>query len=102
VVNYEKGEAQRIGAKLHKNSGRGKMQKADATWNEFIVDFKHFSKSFSLSQSVWAKICTDTLKTDRTKNPALMLVIGEGNKKVRLAVIEWEVFEELRSNGNNS
>jgi hypothetical protein len=31
-----------------------------------------------------------------------MLVIGEGNKKVRLAVIEWEVFEELRNNGNNS
>ena len=63
---------------------------------------KEYSKSFSISQDNWAKIVTDTLKVDRSKNPALMLVIGEGNKKVRLAVIEWEVFEELRNNGNNS
>jgi hypothetical protein len=43
------------------------------------------------------------MKVDRKKNPALMVVLGEGNKKVRLAIIEWEVFEQLReSNGNNS
>jgi hypothetical protein len=24
--------------------------------------------------------------------------VGEGNKKVRLAIIEWEVFEQLRDN----
>jgi hypothetical protein len=69
---------------------------------DFVVDVKEYSKSFSISQDNWAKIVTDTLKVDRSKNPALMLVIGEGNKKVRLAVIEWEVFEELRNNGNNS
>lgn len=43
------------------------------------------------------------MRVDRKKNPALMVVLGEGNKKVRLAIIEWQVFEQLReSNGNNS
>ncbi len=56
-----------------------------------------------MSQDSWAKIVSDTMKVDRKKNPALMVVLGEGNKKVRLAIIEWQVFEQLReSNGNNS
>jgi hypothetical protein len=25
-----------------------------------------------------------------------MIVLGSGHKKVRLAIIEWEVFEQLR------
>jgi hypothetical protein len=35
----ERGEAKRDGAKLHKNSGRN-TTKGDATWNEFVVDYK--------------------------------------------------------------
>ena len=97
----ERAELKKAGLKAHKNSGRGAV-KADGSDDEFVVDVKEYSKSFSISQDNWAKIVTDTLKVDRAKNPALMLVIGEGNKKVRLAVIEWEVFEELRNNGNNS
>ena len=32
-----------------------------------------------------------------------MIVLGEGNKKIRLAIIEWEVFEQLRDgNGKHS
>jgi hypothetical protein len=38
----------------------------------------------------------DTMSVDRSKDPALMVVLGEGTKKVRLAIIEWEVFEQLR------
>jgi hypothetical protein len=97
----EKSELKRAGLKAHKNSVRGAL-KADGSDDQFVVDVKEYSKSFSISQDNWAKIVTDTLKVDRAKNPALMLVIGDGNKKVRLAVIEWQVFEELRNNGNDS
>jgi hypothetical protein len=46
----ERGEAKRDGAKQQKNSGRGKIQKGDATWNGFVVDYKEYSKSISISQ----------------------------------------------------
>jgi hypothetical protein len=95
----EKSELKRIGAKPHKNSGRG-MKKADGTLDNFIVDVKEYSKSFSVSQDVWAKIVTDTIRVDPSKSPVIMLVLGE-TKKVRLAIIEWSEFEELRK-GNES
>lgn len=90
----EKAELKRIGAKPHKNSGRG-MKKADGTLDNFVVDVKEYSKSFSVSQDVWAKIVTDTIRVDPNKSPVIMLVLGE-TKKVRLAIIEWSEFEQLR------
>jgi hypothetical protein len=96
----EKGEINRIGAKAHKNSGRG-MKKADASWEDFVVDIKEYSKSYSVSQDSWAKIVTDTLRVDRKKSPALMLVLGEGSKKVRLAIIEWAELERLVDGTDN-
>ena len=90
----EAGEIKRMGAKAHKNSGRG-MVKADASWEDFVVDIKEYSKSYSVSQDSWAKIVTDTLRVDRKKSPALKLVLGEGSKKVRLAIIEWAELERL-------
>ncbi len=99
----EAGELKRIGAKAHKNSGRGKYYKGDGNTDEFIVDVKEAGKSFTLNQDVWAKIVTDTLRTDKTKYPALLLAIGE-TQKIRLAVIEWAALEDLmeRANGINS
>lgn len=91
----ERGELKRIGAKQHRNSGRGSV-KADGSLDDFVVDVKEYSKSYSVSQDSWSKIVSDTMRVDRKKNPALMVVLGEGNKKVRLAIIEWEVFEQLR------
>ena len=91
----ERGELKRIGAKQHVNSGRGPV-KADGSLDDFVVDVKEYSKSYSVSQDSWSKIVSDTMKVDRKKDPALMVVLGEGNKKVRLAIIEWEVFEQLR------
>ena len=91
----EKGEAKRDGAKQQKNSGRGKIQKGDATWNGFVVDYKEYSKSISISQTNWAKICTDTFKVSRSAHPLLKLILGEGSKKTRLAVVEWALFEEM-------
>lgn len=93
----EQSEIKRMGAKSHKNSGRGQYQKGDATWHNFIVDIKEASKSFNINQDVWAKVTTDTLRTDRTKNPALKVVLGD-KQKVRLAVIEWEVLEQILEN----
>ena len=91
----ERGELKRIGAKQHVNSGRGPV-KADGSLDDFVIDVKEYSKSYSVSQDSWAKIVSDTMKVDRKKNPAIMVVLGKGNKKVRLAIIEWEVFEQLR------
>jgi hypothetical protein len=90
----ERGEAKRIGARLHKNSGRN-YTKGDASWRNYVIDFKEFSKSFSLTQNVWAKVVTDTLKVNRSKSPAIMLVL---DGKTRLAIIEWSEFERLVDN----
>jgi hypothetical protein len=99
----EAAELKRIGAKAHKNSGRGQYYKGDGNTDEFIIDVKEAGKSFTLNQDVWAKIVTDTLRTDKTKYPALLLAIGE-TQKIRLAVIEWAALEDLmeRANGINT
>jgi hypothetical protein len=81
----EKSESKRIGAKQHKNSGRN-TQKGDASWKNFVVDF-------TLNKEVWAKATTDAMKNG--KDPAIVVVIGEGNAKVRLAIIEMSILEDL-------
>lgn len=96
----ERGEAKRIGAQLHKNSGRN-QKKGDATWENYVVDIKEYSKSFSISQDVWAKVVTDQMKVDKNKSPALILVLGEGSRKTRLAVIELSELERLIENDND-
>lgn len=88
----ERSESKRIGAKQHKNSGRN-TKKGDATWNNFTVDFKESAKSFTLNQDVWAKVVTDAIKNNN--DPALIVVLGEENKKVRLAIIEVEILEQI-------
>ena len=89
----ERSEAKRLGAKLHKNSGRGSIQKGDASWANFCVDFKEVSKSFTLNAEVWAKATTDAIKNH--KDPMILVVLGEGTKKVRLAIIELDILEEM-------
>ena len=91
----ERSEAKRDGAKQQKNSGRGDYQKGDAQWKDFVVDYKEYEKSISISQSIWAKICTDTFKVSRDKHPVLKLILGTPSSKIRLAVIEWALLEQL-------
>jgi selenophosphate synthase len=91
----EKWEAKRDGAKLQKNSGRGKHEKGDATTSHFLIDYKEMSKSFTLNRKVWAKLCTDTVTSGPELIPVLKVILGEGNAKVRLAVIEYALLEEL-------
>ena len=95
----EKNEVKRIGARQHKNSGRN-TQKGDATWKGFVVDFKEASKSFTLNKEVWAKVCTDAIKAGTDKAPAIMVILGEGNAKVRLAIIEVDMLDQLMEENN--
>ena len=93
----ERGESKRIGAKLHKNSGRN-TKKGDASWNNFVIDFKEVGKSFTLNKDVWAKATTDALKSNA--DPAIVVVLGDPGHKTRLAIIEMAVLEQLVE-GNN-
>lgn len=88
----EKNESKRIGAKQHKNSGRN-TQKGDASWKDFVIDFKEVEKSFTLNKDVWAKATTDAIKNN--KDPMIGVVIGSGNSKVRLAIISMDMIEQL-------
>jgi hypothetical protein len=98
-IMTEKNESKRIGAKQHKNSGRN-TQKGDATWKNFVVDFKEATKSFTLNKDVWAKIVTDSIQAGRDKSPAIVVILGEGNSKVRLAIIEMDMLEQLTEEKN--
>lgn len=91
----EASEIKRDGAKAQKNSGRGQYQKGDAIWKNFVVDYKEYSKSFSINMKSWSKICTDTFRVGRDKHPVLKVILGDSNDKIRLAVIEWYLLEEL-------
>ena len=88
----ERSESKRLGAKQHKNSGRN-TKKVDATWKNFTVDFKECSKSFTLNQDVWAKAVTDAIKNNN--DPAIMVILGTGNSKVRLLITEVELIDQL-------
>ena len=88
----ERSESKRLGAKQHKNSGRG-LHKGDASWENFTVDFKEVGKSFTLNKDVWAKVTTDAIKNNN--DPAIVVVLGESGMKTRLAIIELSILEEL-------
>lgn len=92
----EQNELRRMGAKAHKNSGRG-MVKGDGSLDRYVVDVKEYQNSFSVSRDVWAKICTDTLKVDPEKEPLLCIVLGKPEQpKTRLGILAWSELEELR------
>lgn len=90
----EQSEIKKDGGKAQKNSGRGQIQKGDATLGPFCYDIKEFSQSFSLSRNVWGKVCTDAFRSGRMV-PALKLVLGKDNEKVRLWVIDDGMFKEM-------
>ena len=93
-------ESKRIGARQHKNSGRN-TKKGDATWRDFVVDFKESSKSFTINKDVWAKAVTDSIKAGTDKSPAIVVVLGEGNQKTRLAIIEFDLLDQLTWEAKN-
>jgi hypothetical protein len=91
----EKEEIKRSGAKPQKNSGRGKIQKGDATLYPFLYDIKEYEKSFSISQDVWAKICSDAWTSPGDWVPALQIVLGKKDSKTRLWIIDDDMMKEM-------
>lgn len=89
----EASEVKRDGSKATKNSGRGQLQKGDAYLDIFTVDYKEYKKSFGLSKDVWAKVCTDAFRNAQSE-PALKIILGEGNGKVRLWVVAEHIMED--------
>jgi hypothetical protein len=88
----ERGETKRLNAKSVKNSGRG-QKKGDAIFKNFTVDFKEYPKGFTVNQDNWGKASTDAIKNGN--DPAIVVILGEGNKKTRLAIIELSILEQL-------
>jgi len=91
----ERREIERDGATPQKNSGRGRHQKGDAILGDYLVDYKETGKGVTVNRTMWAKVCTDAMR--HKKEPVLKVVIGDGRSHLRLAVISWEEFEELRN-----
>lgn len=89
----EASEAKRDGSRLQKNSGRGQYQKGDAILDIFTVDYKEYEKTFGLSRDVWAKVCTDAMRNGQNE-PALKVVLGSGNSKIRLWVVAEHIMED--------
>lgn len=94
----EKNESKRIGAKQHKNSGRG-THKGDATWENFTVDFKEVGKSFTVNKDVWAKATTDAIRNGN--DPAIVIVLGDSGIRTRLALVELSLLEQILSGKND-
>jgi len=85
-------EIKRMGGKAQKNSGRGLHQKGDAITSIFCVDVKEYANSFGLSKKVWAKICTDAMRSGNYE-PALKLILGT-EKPVRLWIVAEHIIDD--------
>lgn len=92
----EQHEAARINARLQRNSGRGRLQKGDARWHNFLVDIKEYAAGFRVSTKNWAKLCTDAAR--HNADPMFLLALTDGGRTIRLAVIELSMLERLLDN----
>lgn len=95
MVNWlkrEHAEAKRDGSTPQPNSGRG-TQKGDAILDDVMVDYKMSAASFTITPSVWAKICKDALSNG--KIPAIKAVLGT-DPYTRLWIIDEGYFNDLR------
>ena len=92
----EKKEIERFGGRAQKNSGRGILEKGDATLGPFLVDVKEYDESFSVSRSNWAKVSSDAYRAQQ-RQPMFWLALGdkEAKQKLRLVVISVDMFQEM-------
>jgi hypothetical protein len=93
-MRNERREAKLDGATLVKNSGRGEA-KGDAKLTlgpfNFLLDYKHYQKTFSLTQKAWHKLRKDAWNSSH-RDPLIKLVWDDGTA---VAVVEWDLFEEI-------
>ena len=88
----EKRAAKQDGAKLVKNSGRG-HHKGDASFPDYLVDYKFNAKSFTLTLENWAEHSHNAWKEDH-RSPLIVVNFNDRNK---VAIIEWEQFVFLKT-----
>lgn len=91
----EKRQAKKDGATPVRNSGRG-FRKGDAVWRDYLVDYKHNAKSFSLSLKNWKKHSTDAWN-DSHKTAMIKVIFEDGTE---LAIIPWDVLDYLEKKNN--
>jgi hypothetical protein len=92
----EKKQIERDGAVAQKNSGRGWVHKGDARLGPFLIDYKEYTESFSVSRTNWAKLQSDAFRTAQSQ-PAFRLVLGskDNPNPLRLWVIGDDMFREM-------
>lgn len=92
----EKKEIARMGAKPQRNSGRGILEKGDATLGPFLVDIKEYDESFSVSRKNWAKVQSDAFRAQQ-RQPTFALALGNPDRTdiLRLWVISDTMFHEM-------
>lgn len=91
----EQGEAKRDGAKLVPNSGRSRnTDKGDAILSNFVIDYKEYAKSFSVSIDNVTKLDTDAYKNG-SRDGVFKLILGG---KVRRWVVPEYVFHDYLVN----
>jgi hypothetical protein len=97
----EKEQAKRLGGRLQKNSGRGKVKKGDIILGRFLIDLKEYSKSFSLSRKVWAKVNSDAWLSGNME-PALNVILSDDDGTVRLMVFDEEMGKAMMELWNDT
>lgn len=88
----EEREAKLDGATPVKNSGRG-AAKGDAKWHEFLIDYKHNTKSFTINKKKWQKHAKDAWNDDH-REPLYSVVLDD---EVKVAVIDWHYLSDMLS-----
>jgi hypothetical protein len=88
----EKQEIKKDGAKGVKNSGRG-VNKGDATYHKFLLDYKHNASTYTLTREAWIKMRKDAWRS-QYRYPCISVVLGE-DSDTKVAIIDWDVFKEL-------
>lgn len=92
----ESKHAKKDGADLQPNSGRGSHAKGDAVLKTptglYVVDYKEYSKSFSISTDNWSKLCGDAMAVDWSSEPLFKIVLDED---VEIGALDWSWLMEL-------
>ena len=89
-------EIAKMGGRPQRNSGRGILEKGDATLGPFLVDVKEYDESFTVSRANWAKLQSDAFRAQQ-RQPMFWLALGskESDAKLRVVVVSRDMFEEM-------
>jgi len=88
-------EIKKDGSKPVKNSGRG-LHKGDAVLNgRYLVDYKNYTKSFSISIKKWQKHALDSIE-ESYLTPCFGVTLNDETDSIKVAIIPWDEFMRLQ------